>query len=88
MTNPNDLEPGTQSGTAMATALGLMAVLIEELVRANAVDAGRLEARLDEFAHSASAVPGATPGEAQYVERLVKLVKGGLPAAHKGGGDE
>lgn len=88
MTNPNDLDPGTQSGAALATALGLMAVLIEELVRAGAVDAGRLEARLDAFAHSAGAAPCAAPGEAQYVQRLVNLVKGGLPAADKGGGDE
>lgn len=40
MTNPNDLEPGTQSGAALATALGLMAVLIEELVRAGAAQGG------------------------------------------------
>ena len=36
-----ELESGAQNRAAIATALGLMAMLVEELVRSGAVDAGR-----------------------------------------------
>ena len=83
-----ELSSSAQTGAAVATALGLMTVVIEELVRAGVVDAGRLEQRFDEFALSASVASGTAPGEAQYVERLVKLIKTGLAAAGKEGGGE
>ena len=83
-----ELESGAQNRAAIATALGLMAMLVEELVRSGAVDAGRLEEQMDQFVLSASVTIGTAPGEAQYVERLVKLVKKGLASASKEGGDE
>ena len=83
-----DLVSGTQTAAAVATALGLMTGLVEELVRAGSLDAARLEVRFDEFAQSASVAAGAAPGEALYVERLVKLIKKGLYPAPQGHGDE
>lgn len=72
-----------QTNAAIATALGLMAILVEELVRTGAADAGRLERHFDEFAQSASKFADSTSSEVQYVQRLVNLVKAGLTAAHK-----
>lgn len=83
-----ELGSNAQTRTALATALGMIAILAEELVRSGAIDAGRLEERIDHFVLSASVASGTEPGEAQYVEQIVKLIKSGLVAAGKEHHDE
>ena len=86
-TPPIHLDYEAQTMTAFATTLGLLTILIEELARTRAVDAGRLMDRFDDFARSASVAAGTSSQEAQYVAQLVEMVKGGLAKAGKERGD-
>ncbi len=80
---PISLDHNAQTRTALATTLGLLAILAEELARTRAVDADRVIDRFDDFAQSASVASGMASGEAQYVAQLVEMVKGGLVAGTK-----
>ena len=84
MSDPTpELNSTIQTNTALATTLGLLAMLAEELVRAKSVDAERLTESFDNFVQSASVAAGAQAGEAQYVKQLVEMVKLGLVAGGK-----
>ena len=82
-TIPHPLDSSSQTRTALATTLGLLSILAEELARTRAVDADRVIERFDRFAQSASVASGMASGEAQYVAQLVEMVKGGLVAGTK-----
>ena len=85
---PSPLDSSSQTRTALATTLGLLSILAEELARTRAVDADRVIERFDRFAQSASVAAGTAPGEAQYVAQLVEMVKGGLVAGVKERSDD
>lgn len=83
-----DLSSAAQTRTALATTLGLLAILSEELARTRAVDASRVMERFDDFAQSASVASNTAPGEAQYVAQLVEMIKRGLVAGSKEHSDD
>lgn len=85
---PINLSQESQTRTALATTLGLLTMLVEELARSGVVDADRLAERFDHFVLSASVASGTAAGEAQYVEQLVEMVKSGLLTGEKERGDE
>ena len=82
---PIPLDQYSQTRTALATTLGVLTILVEELARTRAVDTNRLLDRFDHFVQSASVASAATPGEAQYVEQLVEMIRSGLIAGEKEG---
>ena len=75
---PIDLDHNAQTRTALATTLGLLAILAEELARKGVVDTDRVIENFDQFSRSASVASGTAAGEAQYVAQLVEMIKGGL----------
>lgn len=83
-----NLDQNSQTSTALATTLGLMTILVEELARTRAVDANRLIEDFDRFVQSASVAPDTSPEEVQYVEQLVEMIKSGLVAKDKESGNE
>ena len=68
-TIPHPLDSSSQTRTALATTLGLLSILAEELARTRAVDADRVIERFDRFAQSASVAAGTAPGEASRTRR-------------------
>ena len=80
---PIDLDHNAQTRTALATTLGLLAILAEELARKGVVDTDRVIENFDQFSRSASVASGTAAGEAQYVAQLVEMIKGGLIAGDK-----
>lgn len=84
MVSPISESPSSsQTRTALATTLGLLGILAEELVRTRAVDVDRLSARIDQFALSASVASDVAPGEAEYVRQLVEMVQRSIDAGFK-----
>ena len=81
--SPIDLDHNAQTRTALATTLGLLAILAEELARKGVVDTDRVIENFDQFSRSASVASGTAAGEAQYVAQLVEMIKGGLIAGDK-----
>lgn len=84
---PIHLDQNSQTRTALATTLGVLTMLVEELAHTRAVDANRLMERFDQFVLSASVASGTATGEAQYVAQLIDMVKSGLTAGEKGQSD-
>lgn len=72
----NETDPFASLGTLSAQLLGVVAVLMQEVVRAKAVDVVRLRQGLDGLWEQELNAQGLTDGERRMVESVKKVITG------------